>query len=67
MNNILTERELEVLKLVICGKTNKEIAEELMVSTHTIKAHVSAIMQKLGGRTRVDIAVKALHDGVIQL
>ena len=65
MNN-LTERELEVLRLVMFGKTNKEIAEELMVSTHTIKAHVSAIMQKIGGRTRVDIVVKALRDGIIE-
>ena len=66
MDNNLTERELEVLRLVMCGKTNREIAEELMVSTHTIKAHVSAIMQKIGGRTRVDIAVKAVRDGLIK-
>ena len=66
MKNNLTERELEVLSLVMRGKTNREIAEELMVSTHTIKAHVSAIMQKIGGRTRVDIVVKALREGIIE-
>ena len=61
----LTEREREVLRLVAGGKTNKEIAEELMVSTHTVKAHISSIMQKIGGSRRVELAVKAVLMNIV--
>ncbi len=67
MNNNLTERELEVLKLVIEGKTNKEIAKELFVSYHTVKAHISSIMQKIECNGRVTLAVNALLKGYIDI
>lgn len=56
----LTERELAVLKLVTLGLTNKEIAKQLMVTTHTIKAHVSSIYEKLSVNNRLQAAVYAL-------
>ena len=45
----LTEREFEVLRLLVKGKSNTEIAKELIVSVHTAKAHVCSILQKLCG------------------
>lgn len=56
----LTERELDVLRLVTLGLTNKEIAQKLTVTTHTIKAHVSSIYEKLSVSNRLQAAVYAL-------
>lgn len=55
----LTEREEEVLVLVARGRTNSEIAAELFVSLSTVKTHVAALMNKLGARNRVEIAMWA--------
>lgn len=55
----LTERELEVLKYVMQGLTNNEIAEILMITHHTVKAHVAAIIRKLGVRNRLDASMIA--------
>ena len=62
----LTQREYEVLKLVVDGKSNNEIAEELTISTHTAKAHVCNIIQKLLVDDRTQAAVKALKEGIVQ-
>ena len=61
----LTQREYEVLKLVVDGKSNNEIAEELTISTHTAKAHVCNIIQKLLVDDRTQAAVKALKEGLV--
>lgn len=61
----LTEREYEVLKLLVDGKSNTEIAEELIVSVHTAKAHVCNILQKLCVDDRVQAAVKAIKENII--
>lgn len=61
----LTEREFEVLKLIVLGKSNTEIANQLIVSVHTAKAHVCSILQKLSVGDRVQAAVKAVRDGLI--
>ncbi|MDD3419370.1 MAG: response regulator transcription factor [Candidatus Gastranaerophilales bacterium] len=61
----LTERELEVLKLLVKGKSNTEIAKELIVSVHTAKAHVCSILQKLCVDDRVQAAVKAIKENII--
>ncbi len=55
----LTERECEVLKHLVMGKSNTEIAKELIVSVHTAKAHVCSILQKMCVNDRVQAAVKA--------
>ena len=56
----LTEREKEVLGLLVQGLSNTEISERLIVSTHTIKAHVANILSKLSVSDRVQAAVKAV-------
>ena len=52
----LTEREIELARLVARGSTNAEIAEQLFISTGTVKTHVANIQRKLGARNRVEIA-----------
>ena len=61
----LTERELEVLRHLVNGKSNTEIAKELIVSVHTAKAHVCSILQKLCVDDRVQAAVKAIKENII--
>jgi DNA-binding NarL/FixJ family response regulator len=61
----LTEREYEVLKHLVDGKSNTEIAKELIVSVHTAKAHVCSILQKMCVNDRVQAAVKAVKEGLV--
>ncbi len=61
----LTEREFEVLKHLVSGKSNTEIAKELIVSVHTAKAHVCSILQKMCVNDRVQAAVKAVKEGLV--
>ena len=61
----LSEREREVLKLVVDAKTNKQIANRLRLSEATIKTHVSAIIAKLGVQDRVGAVVYALQHNLI--
>lgn len=61
----LTQREYEVLKLVVDGLSNNEIAQELTISEHTAKAHVCNIIQKLVVDDRTQAAVKALKEGLV--
>jgi len=61
----LTEREYEVLKHLVSGKSNTEIAKELIVSVHTAKAHVCSILQKMCVNDRVQAAVKAVKEGLV--
>ncbi len=63
----LTERENEVLKLLVQGKSNTQIAQELIVSVHTAKAHVCSILQKLCVDDRVQAAVKAIKEGIVSV
>ena len=63
----LTEREQEVLKLLVKGKSNTEIAKELIVSVHTAKAHVCSILKKLCVDDRVQAAVKAIKEGLVKM
>ncbi len=63
----LTEREYEVLKHLVLGKSNTEIAKELIVSVHTAKAHVCSILQKMCVNDRVQAAVKAVKEGLVQV
>lgn len=63
--NQLTDRELDVLRLIVDGHSNQEISEKLFVSIHTAKAHVCNILQKLSVEDRTQAAIKALKDGIV--
>ncbi len=62
----LTAREEEVLATVARGRTNAEIADELYVSLSTVKTHLASLMNKLGARNRVEIAMWAYETGRIE-
>lgn len=67
LTEALTPRETEVLELLAEGLTNKAIAQQLAVSEHTIKFHVTAIMSKLGAQSRTEAVVRATRLGLFIL
>ncbi|GAA4149713.1 response regulator transcription factor [Actinomadura keratinilytica] len=62
----LTDRELDVVRLVARGRTNDEIARELFVSLSTVKTHLSSVQRKLNARNRTEIAVWAWESGLMR-
>jgi DNA-binding NarL/FixJ family response regulator len=62
----LTERELEVLELIVAGRSNAQIAEELYITVGTVKTHVCNILNKLSASDRTQAAVRALRTGLVQ-
>jgi DNA-binding NarL/FixJ family response regulator len=62
----LTPREIGVLEQVATGATNKEIGEILGISENTVKVHLRNILEKLEVQNRVQAAVKAVYDGVVE-
>lgn len=61
----LSEREMEVLRLIVAGKTNQEIGLELGISPRTVEKHVDSVYTKLGVSSRVEAAVSAVRDKLI--
>ena len=61
----LTEREREVLTLLVAGRTNRQIAEELMFSFGTIRADTVSIYRKLGVKGRTDAVAHAVSNGLV--
>ena len=61
----LTEREVEVLKLVASGKENSEIARDLFISRKTVQNHMSSILAKLQLENRIQAAVAAVRGGIV--
>lgn len=63
----LTPREREVLCLLADGLSNREIAERLGISAHTVKFHVDALLDKLSARSRTQVVVKAVRQGLLEI
>jgi len=66
-NSGLTVRELEVLKLIVAGKSNKEIASDLDLSANTIAVHRANIMDALGIHKTADLVVYAIRSGLVNI
>ena len=63
----LTQREKETLRYLVYGLTNKQIAQQMNVSYHTIKAFVASLLDKLGSERRSDLIVKALLYNIVEV
>lgn len=63
----LSERELDVLRLITRGLSNKQIASELVITEHTVKFHIRAILGKLGAANRTEAVILALQKGLVNL
>lgn len=61
----LTGRELDVLKCIVRGRSNKEIASDLFISEATVKTHINSILSKLGVTDRTQAATTALQRGIV--
>ena len=62
---MLTERENDVLELIILGYTNNEIADALTITIHTVKAHISSILTKFGAKSRTQLPLMAFRQNLI--
>jgi DNA-binding NarL/FixJ family response regulator len=61
----LTDRERDVLELMVRGMSNPEICQQLVISEATAKTHVARILQKLGVRDRVQVVIWAYESGLV--
>jgi DNA-binding NarL/FixJ family response regulator len=63
----LSQREMEVLHLLVRGRSNKEIASSLFITEDTVKAHLKTLFVKLGVQDRTDAAITAIRQGIVHL
>ncbi len=63
----ITNRELGVLELIVRGRSNKEIARELVISEATVKTHINSLLAKLGVTDRTQAATAAIQRGIVHL
>ena len=66
-DQILTAREIEVLRMIAEGLGNKEIASKLRISDHTVKFHISSIFVKLGASSRTEAVTIGIRKGLIMV
>jgi two-component system NarL family response regulator len=62
----LTEREVELLRLLAAGRSNKDIAQTLSLSENTVKYHIKNILQKLDVHNRTEAAAHAVRIGIVK-
>jgi NarL family two-component system response regulator LiaR len=67
LENTLTDREMEIMRQVALGKTNQEIADELVVSERTVRTHITNILAKLRLSNRTQLALYALREGIAHM
>ena len=63
----LTDREMQVLQLIVKGRSNKEISSALFISEDTVKFHLKALFTKLGVQDRTEAAINAIRHGIVHL
>ena len=63
----LSERELDVIRLLCDGRSNREVAQELFIAEPTVKSHIGRIMTKMGVRDRVQVVITAYRKGLVKL
>lgn len=63
----LSARELEVLRLIVAGRSNKEIARDLVIGEESVKTYLKAVFQKLGVADRTQAAIEAIRNGIVHL
>jgi len=63
----LSGRELEVLRLIVAGRSNKEIARDLAIGEESVKSYLKAVFQKLGVADRTQAAIEAIRHGIVHL
>ena len=63
----LSERQLEVLKLLAAGESTSQIAKQLFVGQSTVRVHIMRILEKLGAKNRVQVVCRAIKEGLIEL
>ena len=66
-DDLLTEREIDVLQLVAAGRSNKAVADELSISEETVKSHMKSIMSKLSANDRTHAVTIAMKRGILSL
>ena len=66
-DDLLTEREIDVLQLVAAGRSNKIVADELSISEETVKSHMKSIMSKLAANDRTHAVTIAMKRGILSL
>lgn len=67
VDDVLTKREIEILKLVVEGLSNKEIADKLFISGRTVESHKNHIMQKLDLKSQVELVKYAIRNNLTEL
>lgn len=63
----LSARELEVLRLIVAGRSNKEIARDLDIGEESVKTYLKAVFHKLGVADRTQAAIEAIRHGIVHL
>ncbi|RME97949.1 MAG: DNA-binding response regulator, partial [Chloroflexi bacterium] len=63
----LSQREQQVLELVVTGASNKEIAQKLVISVNTVKVHMRNIFEKLGVQSRTEASTLAIQEGLVSV
>jgi DNA-binding NarL/FixJ family response regulator len=64
---LLTDRELDILRLAACGLSNADIASRLSVSMRTVQAHLTQVFNKLGSSSRTEAVIAGLRRGMLKL